>query len=63
MARGDSDRGVLISGKVPLEAAGIKTDGHMVHRLPCEASLATTNPFKRRRSACNATNVGLMEIT
>lgn len=60
---GDSDHGVLISGKVPQEAGSMKTDGHMVHRFPYEASLTTRNPFMRWLSACNATNLGLMKNT
>lgn len=60
---GDSDYGVLISGKVPRETGSTKTDGHMVHRFPYEASLTTRNPFMRWLSACNATNLGLMKNT
>lgn len=60
---GDSDHGVLISGKVPQEAGSMKTDGHMVHQFPYEASLTTRNPFMRWLSVCNATNLGLMKNT
>lgn len=45
---GDSDRRVLISGKTPLEAGRINADERMAHRLPCEASVTTRNPFWRR---------------
>lgn len=54
---------MLISGKVSRETGNTKTDGHMVHRLPYEASLTTRNPFMRWLSACNATNLGLMRNT
>lgn len=54
---------MLISGKVSRETGNTKTDGHMVHRLPYDASLTTRNPFMRWLSACNATNLGLMRNT
>lgn len=59
----DSDHRVLISGKVAQEAGSTKTDGHMVHRFPYEASHTTRNPFMRWLSECNATNLGLMKNT
>lgn len=60
---GDSENGVLISRKVSLETRRTKTDGHMVNRLPYEASLITRNPFMRWLFACNATNMGPMRNT
>lgn len=60
---GDSDHRVLISGKVAQEAGTTKTDGHMVHRFPYEASHTTRNPFMRWLSECNAPNLGLMKNT